>query len=62
MEQNIVESVVEGKLSELVKFLCLWNEKISNIRDPIKNTLIHIASQNERGEILDHILKYVEIT
>ena len=59
MEHLITDCVIEGKFSDLVKALSQYNERISQISDNMKNTLIHHACLNERLEILDHILKYV---
>jgi hypothetical protein len=59
MENQIQDCVIEGRFDELVKLLSIWNERISGIRDPVKNTLVHHACLNEQIEILDHILKYV---
>ena len=58
-DSELVEYVTEGKFSELIKGLQYYGERISGVKDQQGNTLVHLASSNDRVEILDHLLKYV---
>ncbi|OMJ84115.1 hypothetical protein SteCoe_14805 [Stentor coeruleus] len=58
MENSIINSIIEGKFDELIKYISLYNKRIHEIKDPFNNTLIHQACRNERSDILDYILKY----
>jgi hypothetical protein len=57
--QELVELVNEGKFTELIKALMHFQDRVSLIRDQQGNSLIHLACSADRGEILDHLLKFV---
>lgn len=53
------DCVVEGKFSDLIKTIPQYHDRISTIKDSQNNTLIHLCCSNDRVEILDYLLKYV---
>lgn len=59
MESSIADCIIEGRLNDLVSSISHLTTSLISLQDSQQNTLIHQAAQNDRVEILDHILKYV---